>query len=215
MNLPNKITIARIVLSVLLLVMLIFPFYRIGYEFPTYVIANGKVILNLKYLRNIRSIKKIDSKYIICGIIFLVASLTDFLDGYLARKNNQVTDFGKVLDSIADKMLVNGILIILAVESQISVIVPVVIVVRDIAVDSIKMIAGQKNGAVAASWTGKIKTACMLTGLTLLFFGNLPFELVNLRVAEFLILAATVLSVVSGVQYYQNNKKYLFSKDLQ
>jgi CDP-diacylglycerol--glycerol-3-phosphate 3-phosphatidyltransferase len=201
MNLPNKITIARIVLSVLLLVMLIFPFYRIGYEFPTYVIANGKVILNLKY--------------IIGGILFLIASLTDFLDGYLARKNNQVTDFGKVLDSIADKMLVNGILIILAVESQISVIVPVVIVVRDIAVDSIKMIAGQKNGAVAASWTGKIKTACMLTGLTLLFFGNLPFELVNLRVAEFLILAATVLSVVSGVQYYQNNKKYLFSKDLQ
>ena len=154
-------------------------------------------------------------KYIIGGILFLIASLTDFLDGYLARKNNQVTDFGKVLDSIADKMLVNGILIILAVESQISVIVPVVIVVRDIAVDSIKMIAGQKNGAVAASWTGKIKTACMLTGLTLLFFGNLPFELVNLRVAEFLILAATVLSVVSGVQYYQNNKKYLFSKDLQ
>ena len=201
MNLPNKITIARIILSVLLLVMLIFPFYRIGYEFPTYVIANGKVILNLKY--------------IIGGIIFLVASLTDFLDGYLARKNNQVTDFGKVLDSIADKMLVNGVLIILAVESQISVIVPVVIIVRDIAVDSIKMIAGQKRGAVGASWTGKIKTICMLTGLTLLFFGNLPFELVNLRVAEFLILAATVLSVVSGVQYYLNNKKYLFSKDLQ
>ena len=201
MNLPNKITIARIILSVLLLIMLVFPFYRVGYEFPTYVIANGKVILNLKY--------------IIGGVLFLIASSTDFLDGYLARKNNQVTDFGKVLDSIADKMLVNGVLIILAVESQISVIVPVVIVVRDIAVDSIKMIAGQKNGAVAASWTGKIKTACMLTGLTLLFFGNLPFELVNLRVAEFLILAATVLSVVSGVQYYQNNKKFLFSKDLQ
>ena len=201
MNLPNKITIARIILSVLLLVMLIFPFYRIGYEFPTYVIANGKVILNLKY--------------IIGGIIFLVASLTDFLDGYLARKNNQVTDFGKVLDSIADKMLVNGVLIILAVESQISVIVPVVIIVRDIAVDSIKMIAGQKRGAVGASWTGKIKTICMLTGLTLLFFGNLPFELVNLRAAEFLILTATVLSVVSGVQYYLNNKKYLFSNDLQ
>ena len=112
-------------------------------------------------------------------------------------------------------MLVNGVLIILAVESQISVIVPVVIIVRDIAVDSIKMIAGQKRGAVGASWTGKIKTICMLTGLTLLFFGNLPFELVNLRVAEFLILAATVLSVVSGVQYYLNNKKYLFSNDLQ
>ena len=201
MNLPNRITISRIILSIILLVLLIFPFYKVGYEFPTYVLGNGKVILDLKY--------------IIAGVLFLVAASTDFLDGYLARKNNQVTDFGKVLDAIADKMLVNGVLIILAVESQISVIVPVVIVIRDIAVDSIKMIAGQKNGAVAASWTGKIKTICMLVGLTLLFFGNLPFELVNLRAAEFLILTATVLSVVSGVQYYLNNKKYLFSKDLQ
>ena len=201
MNLPNRITISRIFLSVVLLILLIFPFYKFGFNFPTFVVANGKVILDLKY--------------VICGIIFVIAASTDFLDGYLARKNNQVTDFGKVLDAIADKMLVNGVLIILAVESQISVIVPVVIVIRDITVDSIKMIAGQKNGAVAASWTGKIKTVCMLVGLTLLFFGNLPFELVNLRVAEFLILVATVLSIVSGVQYYLNNKKYLFSKDLQ
>lgn len=201
MNLPNRITISRVFLSVVLLILLIFPFYKFGFNFPTFVVANGKVILDLKY--------------VIAGIIFVIAASTDFLDGYLARKNNQVTDFGKVLDAIADKMLVNGVLIILAVESQISVIVPVVIIIRDIAVDSIKMIAGQKNGAVGASWTGKIKTICMLIGLTLLFFGNLPFELVNLRVAEFLILVATVLSVVSGVQYYLNNKKYLFSKDLQ
>lgn len=201
MNLPNRITLSRVFLSILLLILLIFPFYKFGFNFPIFVVANGKVILDLKY--------------IICGIIFVIAASTDFLDGYLARKNNQVTDFGKVLDAIADKMLVNGVLIIFAVESQISVIVPVVIVIRDIAVDSIKMIAGQKNGAVGASWTGKIKTICMLIGLTLLFFGNLPFELVNLRVAEFLILVATVLSVVSGVQYYLNNKKYLFSKDLQ
>jgi len=201
MNLPNRITITRVFLSVVLLILLIFPFYKFGINFPTFVVANGKVILDLKY--------------VLSGIIFLIAASTDFLDGYLARKNNQVTDFGKVLDAIADKMLVNGVLIILAVESQISVIVPVVIVIRDIAVDSIKMIAGQKNGAVGASWTGKIKTICMLIGVTLLFFGNLPFELVNLRVAEFLILVATVLSVVSGVQYYINNKKYLFSKDLQ
>lgn len=201
MNVPNKITLSRVFLSVVLLILLIFPFYKFGFNFPTFVVGNGKVILDLKY--------------VICGIIFVIAASTDFLDGYLARKNNQVTDFGKVLDAIADKMLVNGVLIILAVESQISVIVPVVIVIRDIAVDSIKMIAGQKNGAVGASWTGKIKTICMLIGVTLLFFGNLPFELVNLRVAEFLILVATVLSVVSGVQYYLNNKKYLFSKDLQ
>ncbi len=196
MNLPNRITMARIFLSGLLIIMLIFPFYRLGYTFPTYVIANGKSIL--------------DSKYLLAGAVFIIASLTDFLDGYLARKLNLVTDAGKVLDAIADKMLVNGILIILAVDNQISVIVPVVVIIRDIAVDSIKMIAGSKNGAVAASWTGKIKTACMMLGLSLLFFGNLPFELWNLRVADFLILIATVLSVVSGVQYYLNNKKYLF-----
>lgn len=198
MNLPNRITVARIFLSVLLIVLLIFPFYKIGYTFPTYVIANGKSIL--------------DSKYVLAGIIFIIAAATDFLDGYLARKLNLVTDFGKVLDAIADKMLVNGVLIILAVDSQISVIVPVVVIIRDIAVDSIKMIAGQKNGAVGASWTGKFKTAFMLVGLSLLFFGNLPFELWNLRVADFMILIATVLSVVSGVQYYINNKKYLLEQ---
>ena len=198
MNVPNKITVCRIFLSVVLILLLIFPFYKIGFTFPTFVVGGGKAI--------------VDSKYIISGIIFLIAASTDFLDGYLARKYNLVTDFGKVLDAIADKMLVNGVLIILAVDNQISVIVPVVVIIRDIAVDSIKMIAGQKSGAVAASWTGKVKTACMLVGLTLLFFGNLPFELWNLRVSEFLILIATVLSVVSGVEYYINNKKYFLEE---
>lgn len=197
MNVPNKITMCRIFLSVLLLVLLMFPFYKIGFIFTPLVVA-GKVIL--------------DTKYLIAGVIFVVAASTDFLDGYIARKYNIVTDFGKVLDSIADKMLVNGVLIILAVENQISVIVPVVIIIRDIAVDSIKMIAGSKNGAVGASWTGKVKTICMLVGLSLLFFGNLPFELWNIRAAEFLILVATVLSVVSGVQYYLNNRKYFLEE---
>lgn len=197
MNVPNKITMCRIFLSVLLLVLLMFPFYKIGFTFTPLVVA-GKVIL--------------DTKYLIAGVIFVVAASTDFLDGFIARKYNIVTDFGKVLDAIADKMLVNGVLIILAVENQISVIVPVVIIIRDIAVDSIKMIAGSKNGAVGASWTGKVKTICMLVGLSLLFFGNLPFELWNIRAAEFLILVATVLSVVSGVQYYLNNRKYFLEE---
>ncbi len=198
MNIPNKITLGRIFLSILLIILLIFPFYRFDINFPTFVVGNGRVIL--------------DMKYVIAGIIFVVAASTDFLDGYLARKYNLVTDFGKVTDAIADKVLVNGVLIVLAVESQISVIVPVVIIIRDIVVDSIKMIAGSKSGAVAASWTGKFKTAFMLVGISLLFFGNLPFELVNLRVADFCILIATVLSVVSGVQYYLNNKKFIFEE---
>lgn len=194
MNVPNKITICRIILSILLIVLMIFPMNRIGLDFPEFQI-NGKII--------------IDSKYIICGIIFVVASLTDFLDGHLARKYNLVTDIGKVMDAIADKILVNAVLIVLAVNGYISVVVPVVIVSRDIIVDSIKMVAGQKSGAVGASKTGKIKTACMMSGITLLFFYNLPFSLININPARALIMIATVLSVISGVEYYVKNKKYL------
>ena len=196
MNVPNKITICRIILSILLIVLMIFPMNRIGFDFPEFQI-NGKII--------------IDSKYIICGIIFVVASLTDFLDGHLARKYNLVTDIGKVMDAIADKILVNAVLIVLAVNGYISVVVPVVIVSRDIIVDSIKMVAGQKSGAVGASKTGKIKTACMMSGITLLFFYNSPFSLININPARALIMIATVLSVISGVEYYIKNKKYLIN----
>lgn len=195
MNVPNKITICRIMLSILLLIIMIFPVDKVGINFPEFQIA-GKLV--------------IDSKYIICGIIFLIASLTDFLDGYLARKYNMVTDIGKVMDAIADKILVNGVLILLATEGYISPIVPVVIVSRDIVVDSIKMVAGQKSRAVGASMAGKIKTACMLVGITLLFFYDLPFSLINVYPAKAIIMIATVLSVISGIQYYVKNKKYLF-----
>lgn len=195
MNVPNKITICRIALSILLLIIMIFPVDKVGINFPEFQLA-GKLI--------------IDSKYLICGIIFLIASLTDFVDGYLARKYNLVTDIGKVMDAIADKILVNGVLILLATEGYISPIIPVVIVSRDIVVDSIKMVAGQKSGAVGASMAGKIKTACMLVGITLLFFYDLPFSLVNIYPAKAIIMIATVLSVISGIQYYVKNKKYLF-----
>jgi len=196
MNVPNKITICRILLAMLLLALMVFPIERIGVNFPQFeiVATKGTIIL--------------DSKFIICGIIFLVAALTDFLDGYLARKYNLVTDFGKVADAIADKILVNGVLILLATNGFISSIIPVVIISRDIIVDSIKMIAGQKAAAVGASKTGKIKTVFMLVGITLIFFYNLPFELWNIDIATICILIATVLSVVSGIEYYVKNKKY-------
>lgn len=194
MNLPNKITISRIILSIIVLIMLMFPFNEFGINFPEYLV-NGKVIINLKY--------------IIGGVLFLVASVTDFLDGYIARKNNIVTDFGKVLDAIADKMLVNGVLIIFAANGYISVVIPVVIVIRDICVDTIKMIVGQKKGAVAASNMGKIKTVLMMCGVTLMFFYNLPFELINLRVADILIILATIMSVISGIEYYIKSKKII------
>lgn len=197
MNLPNKITVSRIILAVVILVMLIFPWYQVGVEFPKYTIA-GSIIVDLKY--------------IIAGILFVIAAVTDFIDGHMARRKGLVTDFGKVMDAVADKILVNGLLIILACNGFISIVVPVVIITRDIFVDSIKMVAGQKKGAVGASFAGKAKTVCMLIGIALIMFYNLPFEIWNIKVADILILAATVLSVVSGCQYYLNYKDVLNEK---
>lgn len=197
MNLPNKITLGRIIISVIILIIMIFPFYNIGYTFPKYLVA-GRVVLDLKY--------------IICGILFIIASISDFFDGRIARKNNIVTDFGKVMDAIADKILVNGVLIIMAVDSIIPVIIPVVIITRDTIVDCIKMVAGSKGKVVAASIWGKIKTICMMCGLSLLFFNNLPFELLNISLGYYLVIIACILSVYSGCQYYMANKDFINSK---
>ena len=191
MNLPNKITITRIITAIIILVMLMIPWHNMGISFPTYLIA-GKITINLKY--------------IIAGILFIIASLTDFLDGHIARSRNLVTDFGKVMDAIADKVLVNGILIILAYDGFISVAIPVIIITRDIFVDSFKMASGNKGKVVGASIAGKIKTICMMIGMSLTLFYNLPFELIGVNVGYALIIVATVLSVISGIEYYYNTK---------
>ena len=195
MNLPNKLTISRIIMSVVIILLLLFPFQMAGIEFPQLFIDEKLVVY---------------SKYLITGILFIMASLTDFLDGYIARKNNIVTDFGKLLDAIADKVLVNSVLIILASQGFIHPIIPVVIIVRDSIVNSIKMIAASRGKVVAAIKSGKVKTATLMVGITLTLFYNLPFELVNLRVADFLLFVAAILSIISGIQYYLLNKHLLF-----
>lgn len=194
MNLPNKITVSRIVLAIIIMVLLLLPLDKIGFALPDIAVTTS-IRVNLKY--------------IICGVLFLIASLTDLIDGKIARDNNMVSEYGKVMDAIADKLLVNGILIILACHGFINVIIPVVIVSRDIFVDSVKMVAGKNEGAVAASKLGKIKTLLMMSGITLMLFYNLPFETFGFRLADLLIMIATVLSVSSGVEYYIKNKRYL------
>lgn len=197
MNLPNKITISRIILSIILILILIFPFDSIGISTYKLFVAEKLVI---------------DIKYIIAGILFIIASLTDFLDGYIARKYNMVTDFGKMVDAIADKLLVDSVLIILSSTGFINPIIPVVIVARDIVVDTIKMIAASKGKVVAAIKTGKIKTACLMIGITLTLFYNLPFELINKRVSDIFLIIATIMAIISGIQYYQMNKKIIFTE---
>lgn len=199
MNLPTKLTISRIIFTVLIIVLFLFPFNQMNFEFPMWSL-------------NFKEVIEIDSRYIIGGILFVIASLTDFLDGYIARKKGLVTDFGKFVDAIADKVLVNSVLIIFAVNGVISPIIPVVIIFRDTIVDSIRMLASKKGVVVAAGKAGKLKTACMMVGLTLVFFYNLPFEIWNIDVATVLLVIATVLSIYSGIEYYYNNKKVLFSE---
>lgn len=193
MNLANKITISRMVLSLIIIILLLFPFYEIGVDIPNYVV-NGNIV--------------VDIRYPIAGVLFIIASLTDFLDGHVARKYNMVTDFGKMMDAITDKLLVNSVLIILACNGMISTVIAVVVVIRDIVVDSVKMVIGNKGQAVAAIPIAKVKTALLMVGLTLTFFYNLPFELFNFNLADLLLIIATVLAVVSGIKYYNMAKKY-------
>ena len=194
MNLPNKLTIGRIVMAILIIIILLGGDYILelfGTSFPTLFINESLVV---------------DSKYIVAGVLFILASLTDFLDGYIARKYNLITDFGKLMDAIADKILVNSVLIILAAQGEIHPIIPVVVIIRDSVVNSIKMLAASNGKVVAAIKSGKLKTACLMVGIVLTLFNNLPFELWGISVGKVLLLIAAVLSIISGVQYYTLNK---------
>ena len=193
-NLPNQLTIFRIILSIVIIILLLFPFDMINVSFPKYLVDNT-IILDLRYM--------------ICGVIFVIASVTDSLDGYIARKYDLVTDKGKVLDAIADKILVNSILIILCSKGDINAIVPVVIILRDTIVNTIKMIAGQNGNVVAAIKTGKFKTAFLMIGITLKLFGNFPGGLYNLKLDDFFLITATVLCLISGFEYYKIYRKYI------
>lgn len=195
-NLPTRLTFLRLGLALLIIILLMFPFYRIGFEFKTFLFHS---IL-------------IDVRYIMCGVIFIIASFTDYLDGYFARKNNQVTDFGKFTDAIADKVLVNSVLIIFASQGFIPAAVPVIIVVRDIIVDAIRMNVATKGTVQAAKMSGKIKTASLMIGIVLTFFYNLPFELFGLQISKFFLYFGTLMSLVSMTEYYNLNKKLLYSE---
>lgn len=191
MNIPNRISMARIFLTILIIFFCLFPFYAINITIPKYNV--GGIIVDLRY--------------IISGVIFIIAALSDFVDGKLARRNNWVTDTGKMLDSIADKVLVNSVLVIFASNGFIHPIIAVIYIFRDEVVNALRMHAAKNGVIVPAGMSGKIKTFAMMIGLSLMFFYNLPFELINIRIDEFLVYFATIMSIVSGIEYYSNIMK--------
>ena len=197
MNTANKITMSRIVLSVIILLILLFPWHQVGIDIPTYIV-NGNMTIDLRY--------------VISGVLFIIASLTDFIDGKVARKYNMVTDFGKMIDAISDKLLTNTLIVVLAAENMIPPIIAVIIIGRDIIVDSVKMLIGNKGKAVAAIPIAKYKTATLMVGLTLKLFYDIPFSLIPIRISDYLLIVAAVLAIISGAKYYMMAKEYITDK---
>ncbi len=192
MSKASKVTSIRIVLSILIVLLLIFPFYQMGIDVPTYLYNNIVI----------------DIRYIISGIIFILVALLDIYDNYIAKKEKTVTVFSNMFDEIAGVLLVNCILIILAVSGMISPIIAVVIIVRDLIVDRMKFVISCYN----KSYKNTIDLAekiILTIGLIMTLFYNIPFELIGLRISDFLLIVAAVLAVISGIKYYLVIKDFL------
>ncbi|AVN60650.1 CDP-diacylglycerol--glycerol-3-phosphate 3-phosphatidyltransferase [Mesoplasma entomophilum] len=196
LNLPNILTLIRLLLVPVVVMLVIANIYHWD---KNYIFGeNYKLTLTMLF----------------AGIVFIAASITDFLDGYLARKNNQVTDFGKFFDPIADKLLVNSTLILFASSIEIiPVWVTLVLILRDIFVDFIRMILSSKNETLSAGIFGKLKTVFQMIGLSILFFiSSFTFEMEVWQKQLVLIpmYIAVIFSLYSGLDYFFKARKSLF-----
>ena len=180
MNLPNKLTIFRIILVP---IMVIIPFFNIQGEFLGIPIT-----------------------YLIIDLIFIIASITDKLDGTIARSRNLVTTFGKFLDPIADKILVLAALIMLVDFGKIPAWIPIIILFREFVVSGYRLIASQKGGEViAASMWGKIKTVTQMIAIILCFIDKFSFGQFILRTSnEIEALSSSALIYMTSGQFVIN-----------
>ena len=195
MNLPNKLTIFRVILVP---IMVIIPF--LGIKGNTFGIP---------------------TEWIIVDLIFIIASITDKLDGYLARKNNQVTVFGKFLDPLADKILVLAALIMLVEATKLPAWIPIIVLAREFMVSGYRLIAVQKGGEViAASKWGKLKTVTQMIAIILAFLDLNAFgecfngtlrggDLVLNLIVTILMILQVIATVFSGIDYMKGAKKYI------
>ena len=141
--------------------------------------------------------------------IFIVASLTDTLDGYLARKNNQVTNFGKFMDPLADKLLVCSALICLLSNGMISTVVVLIIIAREFIISGFRLIASDRGMVLAAGKLGKIKTTLQIIAIVLLLLNNFPFVYIGIPMDKIVLAAAVVMTVWSGADYIVKNRQIL------
>ena len=189
MNTPNQLTTIRMLGLVLIVIIYFLPLNQLVF-----------------------SIQAIDFslKRVLIIVLFLLSAMTDALDGHIARKRNIVTTFGKFLDPIADKILVNILFLLLAFSNEVSIIVPIIFIVRDTIVDAVRLIMVEKNVVIAASPLGKLKTASQMIALVFLLIYNLPFALIAVPFAAIVTYFAAFISLLSGCDYLYRNRKTLF-----
>ena len=184
MNLPNKLTMLRVIMV---------PFFMVFAAMSHY----GSAGFNATYS-------------LIAGVLFAAASFTDFLDGYLARKNHLVTDFGKFMDPLADKMLTTAAIIYMVVDGVCSPVVLAIIMFREFAVAGVRMIAAESGTVIAANIWGKVKTVLQM--LTIIFYyfaaalaGPTNVMVVSL-ITQVLCWAVAAATALSGAIYLWQNR---------
>lgn len=193
-QIPNSITVFRIFLAIIIITLLIVNHY---------LRSDDTILYHFSYVVKSSIITKIQ---IAAVILFLIAAFSDFLDGYLARKLQLVSKFGKIFDPISDKFLVNGVLVSLSVSNIAIFYLVILIIVRDIFVDGLRIYVASQRTIIAASWWGKIKSILLFIAIAILMFGigkndynisNEHLQLINLP-----LYLATFACLWSGIDYF-------------
>lgn len=143
-------------------------------------------------------------------IIFAIASFTDFLDGYLARKYNLISNYGKIMDPLADKLLVTAALVCMVQTGIVPAWMVIVILAREFAITGLRAVAASEGTVIAAAWSGKIKTVTQMIAIIFLLLDNWPFSLFNIPFANIMLWVAVIMTIYSGLEYMIKNRN-LFS----
>ncbi|SMO55769.1 CDP-diacylglycerol--glycerol-3-phosphate 3-phosphatidyltransferase [Melghirimyces algeriensis] len=192
MNLANKITLARIFLVPVVMVFLLLKF-----DLGQFRLGEGVITIT----------------EMIATLVFILAAVTDGLDGYIARKRKLVTNLGKFLDPLADKLLISAALISLVEMQRLDAWIAIVIISREFSVTGLRLVAAAEGKVIAASALGKLKTIVQIIAIAALMLNNFPFSSISFPFSQIFIWLAVIITILSGVDYFLKNKNVIrFSK---